>query len=128
MGEIIQFRQDEQAPSSGVLDFSNFLAGVFGKRFVDLGSRSAKFHRRFADDLEAMVQRFQHLLRNEYPCVQRLLDVGVLQNVAEVLKDCCCPFTTLPHITQQADKDFLRVFCWHEESPSLIEDKIGFGF
>jgi hypothetical protein len=66
------------------LDLGQFPAAVLEKDFL---KASAELHRLLADELEALIELLEDLLRHEHSCLKRLLHVGILGDLAEFLKD-----------------------------------------
>ena len=88
MNQVIRLGQDVKVPREGRFDFGQLSPAIFEKNFLEA---SAELHRLLADELEALIELLEDLLRHEHSCLKRLFNVGVLRDLAELLKiSWCC--------------------------------------
>jgi hypothetical protein len=101
VNQMIGLGQDIKVPSERRLDLRQFSTEVLGE---DLLEASAKLHWLLTDELETLIELLEDPLRHEHSRLKGLLYVGILRDLAELLKYLGSALCALPHVAKQDDE------------------------
>src|SRR5579863_3322777 len=111
LNEIFRLRENEEAPDRLRLDFSEFATEILDQHLAD---PVGDLHRLFADESKATIERADDLFLQEDAGIDRLLDIGVLRRLAELLEYLRRVLFPLAEVAQQHDEEPFRIFDCHE--------------
>jgi hypothetical protein len=113
VNQLIGPGQDIEVPGDRRLDLGQFSTEVLDE---DLLEASAEPYWLLADELETLIELLEDSLRHEHSRLKGLLYVGIMRDLAELLKYLGGALCALPHVAKQENEQFFGIFYCHVNS------------